>query len=107
MKSAISRRSSMAQTKTSVQASAPNFLADETIVQGYLLALQASGRAEKTVHTYASALEVLRRFCDDRGIAWIAALSTEQSQRGVKLEAVANPPFACNEFGVVGVILQL
>ena len=62
---------------TSMQPSAPNFLADETIVQGYLLALRASGRAEKTVDTYASALEVLRRFCDDRGMSGIAALSTE------------------------------
>lgn len=62
---------------TSMQPSAPNFLADETILQGYLLALRASGRAEKTVHTYASALEVLRRFCDGRGMSGIAALSTE------------------------------
>ena len=50
----------MAQTKTSVQASAPNFLEDEPAVAGYLLALRASGRADKTVHTYAQSLETLR-----------------------------------------------
>ena len=67
----------MRKETTRLHPSAPNFLADETIVQGFLLALRASGRAEKTVHTYASALEILRRFCDDQGMPELSELSTE------------------------------
>jgi len=67
----------MAQTKTSVQPSAANFLEDEPAVAGYLLALRASGRADKTVHTYAQSLEAIRRFSVGRGMPALAALSTE------------------------------
>ena len=67
----------MQKGTTSVHPSASNILADEPCLTGYLLALRAAGRAEKTVNTYASALGVLRRFCDDRGMPALAALSTE------------------------------
>ena len=67
----------MRQETTSLHPSAPNFLADETIVQGFLLALRASGRAEKTINTYTSALAILRRFCDEQGMPELPALSTE------------------------------
>ena len=67
----------MRQETTSLHPSAPNFLAEETIVQGYLLALRATGRAEKTIDTYTEALAILRRFCDDQGMPELAALSTE------------------------------
>ena len=67
----------MQKVTTSVHPSAPNILADEPCLTGYLLALRAAGRAEKTVNTYASALGVLRRFCHDRGMPALTALSTE------------------------------
>ncbi len=70
----------MQQETTSLHPSAPNFLAEETIVQGFLLALRASGRAEKTIDTYTSALTILRRYCDDQGMPELAALSTEHLQ---------------------------
>jgi integrase/recombinase XerC len=67
----------MRNQTTRLHRSAPNFLADEPAVAGYLPALRASGRAEKTVHTYVSSLETLRRFSDERGMPSLVALSTE------------------------------
>ena len=67
----------MTQKVTSLHTGAPHFLADETIVQGFVLALRASGRADKTVDTYAYSLSLLRRFSDDRGMPPLESLSTE------------------------------
>jgi site-specific recombinase XerD len=62
---------------TSSKRRAPNFIEDGAAVDGFLLALRASGRAEKTLETYEYSIELLRRFCAERGMPPLVALSAE------------------------------
>lgn len=67
----------MAKPATSSIASAPNFLNDDILVSGYLLALRAAGRSQKTIETYHDSVKILQQFCVERRMPALVALSTE------------------------------
>ena len=67
----------MAPKLTTLHRGAPNFSEDEAAVQGFLLGLRASGRAEKTLQTYGYSLKTLRRFRAARNMPSLIHLTTE------------------------------
>ena len=67
----------MARKLTSLQPGAPNFSADEAVVDGFTLGLRAGGRAEKTLQTYGYSLKTLRRFQAARNMPPLIHLTTE------------------------------
>jgi site-specific recombinase XerD len=67
----------MAKPGTGSIPRSPNFLPDEIVVNGYLLALQATGGSPKTIATYQESIKILQQFCVERRMPLLVALTGE------------------------------
>jgi site-specific recombinase XerD len=55
----------------------PKVTADDALLTGYLLALRANGRKDKTQDTYRESVKALQRFLEERAMPPLAQVTTE------------------------------
>ena len=68
----------MVSKSSSSEVSAPNFnresISDEDLIRGFLLALRAGGRKEKTLHIYEESIRMLSDFARSLGLPSLATM---------------------------------
>ena len=90
----------MVSRSSSSDVSAPNFngesISDEDLIRGFLLALGAGGRKEKTLHIYEESIRMLSDFARSLGLLSLATMDRTHVRHWLtSLHQKGNKPATC------------